>query len=209
MELQIGQLITAPFLPASAEVKKFEPRQGYYQLEVLLRNGSNQYLSKNISAAQLAQIKILERNPVALTDNAEDFFFLIEAHRLRLAYQFDPQLAVSISQVDPLPHQIEAVYHYVLESPRIRFLIADDPGAGSTSRGGSERTRGSRPRRVRSARRVRPRSHRARPRRHPDRPGPRSATGGERSTSRRSTPSSRCDGRTHQAPVSRRRARPH
>ncbi len=132
MELQVGQLITAPFLPASAEVKKFESRPGYYRLEVLLRDGSKQYLPKNISPAQLAQIQVLERNPVALTDNAEDFFFLIEAHRLRLAYQFDPQLAVSISQVDPLPHQIEAVYHYILESPRIRFLIADDPGAGKT-----------------------------------------------------------------------------
>jgi hypothetical protein len=99
---------------------------------MLLKDGSNQYLSQNITASQLAQIQIVERNPVALTDNAEDFFFLIEAHRLRLAYQFDPQLAVSISQVDPLPHQIEAVYHYVLQSPRIRFLIADDPGAGKT-----------------------------------------------------------------------------
>ncbi|MCB0190767.1 MAG: DUF3883 domain-containing protein [Anaerolineae bacterium] len=132
MNLQIGQQITAPFLPAQAEIKKFEPRQGYYRLEVLLKDGSNQYLSQNITEGQLAQIHIIERNPVALTDNAEDFFFLIEAHRLRLAYQFDPQLAVSISQVDPLPHQIEAVYHYVLESPRIRFLIADDPGAGKT-----------------------------------------------------------------------------
>lgn len=101
MHLEIGQLITAPFFPASAEVKKFEPRRGYYRLEVLLKDGSNQYLSQNITDSQLAQIQILERNPVALTDNAEDFFFLIEAHRLRLAYQFDPQLAVSISQVDP------------------------------------------------------------------------------------------------------------
>ncbi len=132
MEPQIGQLITAPFLPVAAEVKKFEPRQGYYRLEVLLRDGNNQYLAQNINAIQLKQIQVLERNPLALTDNAEDFFFLIEAHRLRLAYQFDPQLAVSISQVDPLPHQIEAVYHYVLASPRIRFLIADDPGAGKT-----------------------------------------------------------------------------
>ena len=83
MELQVGQRIAAPFLPAQAEVKKFEPRDGYYQLEVLLRDGSNQFLSKNISPAQLAQIQILERNPVALTDNAEEdatvraIFFLI------------------------------------------------------------------------------------------------------------------------------------
>ena len=53
---------------------------------------------------------------VARILDAEDFFLNIEAHRLRLAHQFDPQLAVSVSQVDPLPHQIEAVYHYALRS---------------------------------------------------------------------------------------------
>lgn len=45
---------------------------------------------------------------------------------------YDPLLAMNISKVDPLPHQIEAVYGYVLKLPRIRFLIADDPGAGKT-----------------------------------------------------------------------------
>ncbi len=132
MELQVGQLITAPFLPTPAEVKKFEPRSGYFLLEVVLDDGHHTYKPLRITDDQLAQVEVLERHPIALTDNAEDFFFLIEANRIRLAYQFDPQLAVSVSQVDPLPHQIEAVYRYVLESPRIRFLIADDPGAGKT-----------------------------------------------------------------------------
>jgi len=131
-KLEIGQLIAAPFLPASAEIKRFERRVGYARLEALLQDGSNQYFSLNLSEEQLAQIEVLNGGTVTLAENAEDFFFLIEAHRIRLAYQFDPQLAVSISQVDPLPHQIEAVYHHVLESPRIRFLIADDPGAGKT-----------------------------------------------------------------------------
>ena len=130
--LQEDQLITAPFLSAVAEVKRFERRSGYYRLEVVLHDGHHTYQSLQITDSQLAQIQVLERSPIALTSNAEDFFFLIEAHRIRLAYQFDPQLAVSVSQVDPLPHQIEAVYHYVLNSPRIRFLIADDPGAGKT-----------------------------------------------------------------------------
>lgn len=67
MALHIGQLITAPFLPAPAEVKKFEPRRGYYRLEMLLKDGSNQFLAQNITDSQLAQIKIVERNPVALT----------------------------------------------------------------------------------------------------------------------------------------------
>lgn len=132
MELHPGQRITAPFLPANAEVKKFETRSGYALLEIVLLDGSNTFKALRITLDQLAQIEVIERGQVTLTPSAEDFFFFIEANRIRLAYQFDPQLAVSISQVDPLPHQIEAVYHYVLNYPRIRFLIADDPGAGKT-----------------------------------------------------------------------------
>jgi superfamily II DNA or RNA helicase len=132
MQLHTGQRIVAPFLPAPAEVKQFQPRAGYYRLEVVLQDGHHTYKSLRITGEQLAQVEVLEQDRPTLTRSAEDFFFLIEAHRIRLAYQFDPQLAVSVSQVDPLPHQIEAVYHYVLNSPRIRFLIADDPGAGKT-----------------------------------------------------------------------------
>jgi hypothetical protein len=132
MFLSQGQNITAPFLASPATVKRFEARQGYFLLEVVLHDDHNTYKALKITEEQLSQILIPERNPVALTGNAEDFFFLIEANRICLAYQFDPQLAVSISQVDPLPHQIEAVYHYVLQTPRIRFLIADDPSAGKT-----------------------------------------------------------------------------
>lgn len=132
MELQPGQHIEAPFLSAPAEVKQFQSRPGHYLLEVVLDDAHHTYQAVRISESQLAQVRIIERHTLQRTENAEDLFFLIEAHRLRLAYQFDPQLAVSVSQVDPLPHQIEAVYHYVLRSPRIRFLIADDPGAGKT-----------------------------------------------------------------------------
>lgn len=56
----------------------------------------------------------------------------IEAKRLGLAYEYDPYFALSIARVDPLPHQLEAVYDYFLKPPRIRFLLADDPGAGKT-----------------------------------------------------------------------------
>lgn len=132
VKLQAGQLINAPFLPGTAEVKAVSERRGYWKLEAVLKDGSHQYISRNLTAAQLAEIQIVQQNELRRVESAEDFFLLIEAHRIRLAYQFDPQLAVSISQVDPLPHQIEAVYHYVLQSPRIRFLIADDPGAGKT-----------------------------------------------------------------------------
>ena len=56
----------------------------------------------------------------------------IEGMRLGLAYEYDPYFALSIARVDPLPHQLEAVYDYFLKLPRIRFLLADDPGAGKT-----------------------------------------------------------------------------
>lgn len=52
--------------------------------------------------------------------------------RLALAYEYDPYFSLSIARVDPLPHQLEAVYDNFLTLPRIRFLLADDPGAGKT-----------------------------------------------------------------------------
>ena len=56
----------------------------------------------------------------------------IEGLRLGLAYEYDPYFSLSTARIDPLPHQLEAVYDYFLKLPRIRFLLADDPGAGKT-----------------------------------------------------------------------------
>jgi len=56
----------------------------------------------------------------------------VEALRLGFAYEYDPYFSLSIARVDPLPHQLEAVYDYFLKLPRIKFLLADDPGAGKT-----------------------------------------------------------------------------
>jgi SNF2 family DNA or RNA helicase len=64
--------------------------------------------------------------------DARRFRLGIEAMRLGLAYEYDPYFSLSIARVDPLPHQLEAVYQYFLKMPRIRFLLADDPGAGKT-----------------------------------------------------------------------------
>ena len=64
--------------------------------------------------------------------NPKKFRLGIEAMRLGLAYEYDPYFALSIARVDPLPHQLEAVYEHFLKLPRIRFLLADDPGAGKT-----------------------------------------------------------------------------
>lgn len=60
------------------------------------------------------------------------FRLVAEAQRIRLAHLFDPVLAVHTSLVEPLPHQITAVYEAMLPRQPLRFLLADDPGAGKT-----------------------------------------------------------------------------
>lgn len=60
------------------------------------------------------------------------FRLVAEAYRLRLAHLFDPLLAVHVSLVEPLPHQITAVYDEMLLRQPLKFLLADDPGAGKT-----------------------------------------------------------------------------
>ena len=59
-------------------------------------------------------------------------FLVTEARRIRLAYAHDPFFAVSMSGIAPYPHQLEAVYEAMLPQARLRFLLADDPGAGKT-----------------------------------------------------------------------------
>ena len=84
-----------------------------------------------LTDTQLAQLQVTpEKHPF---DGDPDKFRLgVEAMRLGLAYEYDPYFSLSIARVDPLPHQLEAVYDYFLKLPRIRFLLADDPGAGKT-----------------------------------------------------------------------------
>ena len=80
------------------------------------------------------QVATLEITPETkpFDGDAGKFRLGVESLRLALAYEYDPYFTLSIARVDPLPHQLEAVYDYFLKSPRIRFLLADDPGAGKT-----------------------------------------------------------------------------
>jgi len=84
-----------------------------------------------LNIEQLAKLEATpEKEP--FDGDASKFRLGVEALRLGLAYEYDPYFSLSIARVDPLPHQLEAVYDYFLKLPRIRFLLADDPGAGKT-----------------------------------------------------------------------------
>ena len=84
-----------------------------------------------LSAEQIATLE-LSPDKEPFDGDAARFRLGVEAMRLGLAYEYDPYFTLSIARVDPLPHQLEAVYDYFLKLPRIRFLLADDPGAGKT-----------------------------------------------------------------------------
>lgn len=70
--------------------------------------------------------------PWAFDAPGDDFKLAAEAWRINLAYLFDPMMAVHTSNVEPLPHQITAVYESMLPRQPLRFVLADDPGAGKT-----------------------------------------------------------------------------
>ena len=70
--------------------------------------------------------------PWAFDAPGEDFKLGLEAYRISQAALFDPMMAVHTSNVEPLPHQISAVYEAMLPRQPLRFVLADDPGAGKT-----------------------------------------------------------------------------
>src|ERR1700681_2148193 len=92
---------------------------------------SNTVYEPILSAEQLGQLRASPAQE-PFDGDATKFRLGVEAMRLGLAYEYDPYFSLSIARVDPLPHQLEAVYDYFLTMPRIRFLLADDPGAGKT-----------------------------------------------------------------------------
>ncbi|MCX6329089.1 MAG: hypothetical protein NTZ85_06175 [Bacteroidia bacterium] len=103
-KIKENSIIKAPFLPELARVIKFSQKDNFYEIE-LVTEKSNQYFKKMLTPEDMAKIETLQGELLNLNKNPEEFFFLIEAYRIRLAYQFDPLLAINVSQIDPLPHQ--------------------------------------------------------------------------------------------------------
>ena len=74
----------------------------------------------------------IEKQHKLFDGQARLFKLGLEALRISLAQEFDPYFGLSIARIDPLPHQLDAVYNHLLKSARCRFLLADDAGAGKT-----------------------------------------------------------------------------
>lgn len=102
------------------------------QLHVFFRseNGPEERILSRADETRLEATRAVQ--PFSFSADAEDFRLAAEARRIRLAHLFDPYLALTSSPIEALPHQITAVYGEMLPRQPLRFLLADDPGAGKT-----------------------------------------------------------------------------
>src|SRR3989449_28559 len=106
---------------------------GSEALELTYKDPSGRVANQLLYRDNEPSIEIVELGrPWSFDGDGTLFRLVSEAHRIRLAYLFDPVLAVHTSVVEPLPHQITAVYESMLPRQPLRFLLADDPGAGKT-----------------------------------------------------------------------------
>jgi superfamily II DNA or RNA helicase len=104
---------------------------------IIYRTETGHLAERMVFATDLSQLTAVEAGAAFSFDgDAAAFKLAAEARRMRLAHLFDPQAALGTSDVDPLPHQLRAVYEEMLPRHPLRFVLADDPGAGKTIMGG-------------------------------------------------------------------------
>jgi superfamily II DNA or RNA helicase len=131
-QFPVGQRVDLPGHFAEPVVlEAVRPLGDGCECRVRLIDGS---LEEIVLSAEEASRLVTHEGPsemIRLVDPG-DLQLLVESARIRLAYAHDRQFAVSLSGIRTLPHQIEAVYQKMLPQPALRFLLADDPGAGKT-----------------------------------------------------------------------------
>ncbi|NSW79113.1 MAG: DUF3883 domain-containing protein [Chthonomonadetes bacterium] len=120
-----------------AEVYRFEPLGTRYAVGLILES-TQQAVQFVLGEEELkTRLQVLPSLRESFLQGAEvlpgeQCVPFVEALRMRLAHAYDPHYAVSVTQVDLLPHQVDAVYRHILPQPQVRFLLADDPGLGKT-----------------------------------------------------------------------------
>lgn len=117
---QIVRIVTTDPVGENALTVYYKTTDGQVKEQMLFRSSE-----PSLSLAEAGR-------PWAFDAPGEEFKLAAEAYRIDLAYLFDPMMAVHTSNVEPLPHQITAVYESMLPKQPLRFVLADDPGAGKT-----------------------------------------------------------------------------
>ncbi len=126
-----GQILTGPLFNEPMRVETVRPN-GPDSVEAgLVGQRTERFRRVTLTPADIADLTIADTTwPY---DGDGSLLKLgLQAYSLGIAHEFDPYFGLSISRVDPLPHQLEAVYEYFMKLPSVRFLLADDAGAGKT-----------------------------------------------------------------------------
>jgi len=106
---------------------------GNSSLEVTFKDAKGQLASQILYREDEERLNVEDsRLSWSFDADANDLRLASEAYRISLAHLFDPYLAIHTSSVEPLPHQISAVYQEMLSRLPLRYILADDPGAGKT-----------------------------------------------------------------------------
>ncbi len=132
MPIQPGQIVKNLISSEPVTIDKIQPMGSGVNVKFTGVN-SRRANSKVISIEEFEHLEMLtEDGSFNFKGDPVRFALFAEGERINSAYQFDPLFAVNCSIVDPLPHQVEAVYKFLIPQPKIRFLLADDTGAGKT-----------------------------------------------------------------------------
>ena len=131
-DLRPGLTIRGVLPDAAVTVIGVQPF-GEGAVEVTFKDADGRTGQELLYADREADLHAVESGgPWSFDANPEEFRLAAEARRIHLAWLFDPLLAVHCSLIEPLPHQITAVYGDLLPRQPLRFVLADDPGAGKT-----------------------------------------------------------------------------
>ena len=129
--IQEGQLITGPQFSEPMRVETIRPDGADSWVAGLVGQKTERFRRVTLTADDLTNLSVADSSPRYDSDG-HVLRLGLQAYSLGIAYEFDPYFGLSISRVDPLPHQLEAVYEHLLKLPTVRFLLADDAGAGKT-----------------------------------------------------------------------------
>ncbi len=129
--LRAGQLLEGPSFPEPMRVETVREHGNGTWSVGLVGTQSERFRKVTLTAEDLAGLTVMEAG-CSYDGDGRLLRLGLQAYALGIAWEFDPYFGLSISRVDPLPHQLEAVYDYLLKPARVRFLLADDAGAGKT-----------------------------------------------------------------------------
>ncbi|MGE0704657.1 MAG: SNF2-related protein, partial [Vicinamibacterales bacterium] len=126
-----GQVVTGPLFNEPMRVENIHANGPESWMVGLVGTRSERFRKVALSQGDLERLSVLQARH-SFDGDGRLLRLGLQAYSLGIAYEFDPYFGLSISRVDPLPHQLEAVYDYLLKVARVRFLLADDAGAGKT-----------------------------------------------------------------------------